>query len=45
LRTDLERLDTDRRIAVLADALRQRGASEALIADLLADASATSTQE
>jgi len=45
LRTDLEKLDADRRIAVLADALRQRGASEAMIAELLADASATPTQE
>lgn len=45
LRTDLERLDADRRIAVLADALRQRGASDAMIAELLADASATPSQE
>ena len=45
LRTDLEKLDADRRITVLADALRQRGASDAIIAELLADASATPTQE
>ena len=45
LRTDLEKLDADRRLAVLADALRQRGASDATIAELLADASAPPTQE
>ena len=45
LRTDLEKLDADRRIAVLADALQQKGVSEATIAELLAEASTTPTHE
>lgn len=38
LRVDLEKLDTDRRIAVLTAALRERGATDATIAELLASA-------
>ena len=41
LRADLEKIEADRRVAVLADALRQRGASEKVIAELLANATAT----
>jgi hypothetical protein len=40
LRADLEKIGADRRVAVLADALRQRGASDDVIAELLAHATA-----
>lgn len=42
LRADLEKFEADRRVAILADALRQRGASDEVIAELLATATATS---
>lgn len=40
LRIDLDKIEADRRVAILADALRQRGASDEAIAELLADATA-----
>ena len=40
LRVDLEKIEADQRVAILADALRQRGASDEAIAELLANATA-----
>ena len=45
LRVDLEKLDADRRIEVLTDALRERGATDATIAELLASADTSLTSE
>jgi hypothetical protein len=44
LRVDLEKLDTDRRIEVLTDALREHGATDATIAALIARADTSETE-